>query len=128
MNIQSAGLSINDYYSRLSANSGATDGGSDNKSLSGSSQLTVSSEKYSVDKLMLNYTSEDGDSVSLSTSSVDYQKAILSASKDTSSEDWQKIIDQIKDEYVKMKGSIVTAMFGSGEDISQKVSDPRAFD
>jgi hypothetical protein len=132
MNIQSAGLSINDYYSLLSTDSNAAQGGADSKSLSksgsGQAQLKVLSEKYSVNNLMVSYTNADGDSLSLSASSVDYQKAILTANGDTSSEDWKKIIDRIKDEYVKMKGSIVTTMFGGGDEKTQEVSDPRKFD
>jgi hypothetical protein len=132
MNIQSAGLSINDYSTLLSMDSNAAQGGSNGKSLSksssGQAQLKVLSEKYSMNNLMVSYTSADGDSVSLSASSVDYQKAILTANGDTSSEDWQKIIDQIKDEYVKMKGSIVTTMFGGSDGKAQEVSDPRKFD
>jgi hypothetical protein len=102
--------------------------GVQNISNSGQSQLAIVSEKYSINTMTLNYSNDDGDSVSLSASSVDYQKAILAANDDTSSESWQKIIDEIKDEYIKMKGAIVDKMFGGNEDKTQQVSDPRAFD
>jgi hypothetical protein len=137
MEIQPVGLTLNGQYPLISASAGKSNMGHGIGNLGGSAQggsnlgktqQALLSENYSVNKLLLNYKNEDGDSVSLSLSSVDYQKAILTASEDTSSESWQKIIDQIKDDYVKMKGSIVNALFGNNEENAQMVSDPRAFD
>jgi hypothetical protein len=109
MTIQAVGLSLNAQNPSL-ANEGIycakTDarlnrGNAHGKTQDGShlnTQLSIVSEKYSVNKLTLNYMNDDGDSVSLSASSLDYQKAILAANDDTSPESWQKIIDSIKDE------------------------------
>jgi hypothetical protein len=139
MTIQAVGLSLNAQNPSL-ANEGTycakTDvglnrGNAHGKTQGGShlnTQLSILSEKYSVNKLTLNYMNDDGDSVWLSASSLDYQKAILAANDDTSPESWQKIIDSIKDEYVRMKGLIVEKMFGGDNEEAQAVEDPRAFD
>jgi hypothetical protein len=86
------------------------------------------SEKYSVKNTTASFANKDGDTVSISTSSIDYQTAITTANQDSSPESWQKIIDNIKDEYVKMKGAIVAEMFGNEEEKAPVASDPRAFD
>jgi hypothetical protein len=94
-------------------------------------QRTLLLEKYSGQKLTWDYTNADGDSVSLSATSIDYQKSITSANANSSTDEWKKIIDNIKDEYVQMKGAIVEKMFGDGKDDTQNpqsVADPRTFD
>jgi hypothetical protein len=83
---------------------------------------------YSASALTIDYTNADGDAVSLSLSSVDYQKAVLTAAADGSDESWKKIIDDIKDEYVRMKGAIVDEVFGAGGEKTSESADPRAFD
>jgi hypothetical protein len=88
---------------------------------------TLLSEKYSIKTTSASFINKDGDSVSISASSVDYQTAITSANQDSSPESWQKIIDNIKDEYEKMKGAIVAEIFGNGEEQAQATSDPRTF-
>jgi hypothetical protein len=67
-----------------------------------SGSAVLSSEKYSSERLLLQYTNKDGDTVSLSAQSIDYQKAILAANNSSSPDDWKKIIESIKDEYSKM--------------------------
>jgi hypothetical protein len=137
MNIQPIGLSVDSQYPLMAAETAKTrtgvgmetlDGSAQGSSDLGKTQLALVSEKYSANKLLLNYTNGDGDSVTLSASSIDYQKAVMAANGDATPESWQKIIDDIKDEYVRMKGSIINAMFGSNEDQAQTVSDPKAFD
>jgi|GEM_PF-1179500 hypothetical protein len=100
-----------------------------------SGSAVLSSEKYSSERLLLQYTNKDGDTVSLSAQSIDYQKAILAANNSSSPDDWKKIIESIKDEYSKMKGQIVSALFGKddtaqpgGAMSSGTVEDPKAFD
>jgi hypothetical protein len=92
------------------------------------------SETYSTEKMLLQYSNSDGDTLSLSVQSMDYQKAILAANSDTSADSWKKIIASIKDEYIKMKGAIVDALTGNkneqdgGPSASAALKDPRAFD
>ncbi len=137
MTIQAINRSPNVQYPLLSAGSGKNSSGlglvDPDQSVTGGTNLgqtqrTILSEKYSVGSLVVKYSSGDGDSVTLSASSVDYQKAVLAANDDNSPESWQKIIDAVKDEYVKMKGAIVSAVFGDEESRTTAVSDPRAFD
>jgi hypothetical protein len=82
---------------------------------------------YSVKTLGIDLTNADGDSVSLSATSIDYQKAIAAANESDSDETWKKIIDDIKDEYIRMKGAIVEKVFGGGDE-AKAAADPRSFD
>ncbi len=92
-----------------------------------SAKLALISEKYSWENLGVQYTNTDGDTISLSVNSVEYQKAILAASENASPEDWKKIIDAIKNEYASMKGQIVATMVNSDGEGEGKVEDPMAF-
>ena len=131
MNLQAVGFAITPNSPGRAGNGtlagpkGETHAGHSN---SVQTQQTLLSERYSVSALTLNYTNADGDSVSLAASSIDYQKAILAANGDDSPESWKKIIDDIKDEYLRMKGAIVEKMFGGDEDEAEEAADPRAFD
>ena len=107
---------------------------SQNDGVSAAQSMEYASAHYSSDSLLIQYVNNDGDSVSISSQSVDYQKTIAAANKSSSPDDWKKIIDSIKDEYQKMKGSLVATLVGNhqaqqadGADDSA-VSDPRAFD
>jgi hypothetical protein len=121
---------INYATSDSNANAGSL-GSAQQTSNVGSAQVNLVSEKYSSDSLLVSYMNKDGDTLSLSTQSVDYQKAILAANNDTTDESWKKIIADIKDEYAHMKADLVNQLFGNGQDASQKstqVQDPRSFD
>ena len=121
---------INYATSDSSANAGSLGSGQQTSNV-GSAQVNLVSEKYSSDSLLVSYMNKDGDTLSLSTQSVDYQKAILAANNDTTDESWKKIIADIKDEYAHMKADLVNQLFGNGQDggqTSAPVQDPRSFD
>jgi hypothetical protein len=77
-------------------------------------------ESYSVSSMSLEYTSKDGDKVSLSMQSVDYSKSIMEVAASGSEEDLKKLIDYIKKEYEQMKLSLLN---GSAKETGNKVSD-----
>jgi hypothetical protein len=142
MSVQAVGLSsasIHNSYSYSTVNFNSSDSntnavglGNDLQSSGAPSvQTALVSEKYSSDSLLLNYTNKDGDTLTLSTQSIDYQKAILAANNDNTDESWKKIIADIKDQYAQMKLDLVNQLFGNGQDASQKstqLQDPRSFD
>ncbi len=120
-------------YADLGGDAGSLSATNQRNTSSGAPQgVVLTSEKYSSEKLLLQYTNQDGDTLSLSAESIDYQKAILAANGNASPDDWKKIIQAIKDEYSKMKGQIVATLFGNENSDSAAssgtVQDPKAFD
>ena len=142
MSVQPVGLSlasIQNSYSYSAVNFNTSDSNTNAGGLGGDQQTSnippaqtnLVSEQYSSDSLLLNDTNKDGDTLTLSTQSVDYQKAILAANNDNTDESWKKIIADIKDQYAQMKLDLVNQLFGNGQDSSQtstQVQDPRSFD
>ena len=131
--------SIQDSYSYSAINYATSDSSANAGSLGSVQQTTnapfsqtsLVSEQYSSDSLLVNYSNKDGDTLTLSTQSIDYQKAILAANNDNTDESWKKIIADIKDEYAHMKADLINQLFGNGQDSGQTsapVQDPRSFD
>ena len=79
----------------------------------GVSSLALTSEQYSLTKTVLQYQNKDGDSVTLSTESVDYQKAMLTASDTNSKDDWKKVVDYLKQQYSSLKDEIIKSFLKS---------------
>jgi hypothetical protein len=75
----------------------------------------LSSEYYSVDRLAVTYTNKDGDSVSLNMEHIEYQKAQIDVQTDGpgNDQDWQKIVEQIKNEFVRMKQDMIAKFMES---------------
>ena len=122
---------INFATSGSSADAG---GLNSNQQTSGASsvQTTLLSEQYSSNSVLLNYTNQDGDTLSLSSQSLDFQKTVAAANNDTSGETWKNIIADIKNEYEQMKANLVNQLFGTGQQgggqAGGQVQDPRSFD
>ncbi len=55
----------------------------------------------------MQFQNQDGDSVTLSTASLQYQKTSISANGIKSKEDWQKLVDYLKNQYSDMKNEIM---------------------
>jgi len=72
---------------------------------------TIETEYLSVDKYSMQFTSKDGDTVSVSMESVQYQKSLLQIDATGNSEDIQKIMDYIKKEYEDMRTQILKEFF-----------------
>jgi hypothetical protein len=89
----------------------------------GTSGLSLESDNYLVSNLNVQYQSADGDSVSLSSQSVEIQKAALSASGNNSQADWNKVVDYLKQEFSSLKSEIVNKLFG-GKDQSSAGAAP----
>lgn len=68
---------------------------------------TLEAEYFSSQKYAIEFTSKDGDKVSFSMESVQYQKALLEVDAEGSPEDMQKIVDFIKKQYADMKNEIL---------------------
>lgn len=81
----------------------------------------VSFEYYSSDKLTLNYSNKDGDTVTLNMEHVEYQKAMLSVGGNINSEDWNEIVDKIKEEFLKFQKNIIKKFIESigGETVEE---------
>jgi hypothetical protein len=68
---------------------------------------TIETEYLNVDKYSMQFTSKDGDTVSVSMESIQYQKSLLQIDATGNSEDIQKIMDYIKKEYEDMRTQII---------------------
>jgi gas vesicle protein len=86
--------------------------GSNNSGTSGLN-ATIESESYSKQTLDIEFTSKDGDKVSLSMESLQYQKSTLQVDASGSPEDMQKIIDYLKDQYKSMREAVMKAFVES---------------
>jgi hypothetical protein len=75
--------------------------------------LVLTSQNYSASSLALAYQSKDGDSVTLSTQSIEFQKAMLSVNGSNSPEDWKKIVDYLKDQFASLKAEIIKSFLKS---------------
>jgi hypothetical protein len=143
MSVQPASLSLaslQNFYSYSAINSTKSDSNTNTGSLANdqqssntpSVQTMLLSEQYSSDSLLLKYTNNDGDTLSLSAQSINYQNEIQAANNDTTTDDsWKKIIADIKDQYAQMKADLINQLFGNGQDDTQKstqLQDPRSFD
>lgn len=65
------------------------------------------SESYSSKSFAFEYTSKDGDKVTFSYDSVEYQKTMMNIDASGKPEDIKKLISYIKDQYQKMKLDII---------------------
>jgi hypothetical protein len=102
------GLENNGEYPQFTGNNGIT-------------SLSLTSEYFSSDKTVVQFQSKDGDSVTLSSESVEYQKAMLTANGNNSKEDWQKVINYLKEQYSSMKAEIVKGFLKSnGVDVQDE--------
>jgi hypothetical protein len=79
----------------------------------GASQLAMTAEYYSSQKMYLEYTNGDGDSLVLSMEQVEYQRTAFAAKGNTGSEEWNKIIEHIKEEFLKLREEIITSFIES---------------
>ena len=99
---------------------------------SSGSATNLQYENYSSQGLSINYSSGDGDTLSLSAGAVSLQSAVSAANNDPTDDSLKKIIADIKDEYEKMKSSIVNTLFGQNQkgtdQTAADVKDPRSFD
>jgi FtsZ-interacting cell division protein YlmF len=91
------------------------------------------SETYSSEKLLSGYSNSDGDTLSLSAESLDYQTTKISDDDDNSKDSRQSIVDKIKSEYADLQVQMKKVLFGSVDNTSDnnstiQVDDPRSFD
>jgi hypothetical protein len=118
----SAPVNKTGYYSvnqRHSPGAGGEDGSASRSGAMAPSQaanaVSLSSEYYSADRMSVTYTSRDGDSVALSMEHIEYRKAMVTAQNDGASDDtrWNAVVDQIKDEFSRMKQDMITKFMES---------------
>jgi hypothetical protein len=76
---------------------------------------TLEAEYLKADSYAIDYTSKDGDRVTFSSQSVQYQKEVLQIEADGSPEDMKKIVDYIKKEYAKMKDDLGKLFLNNGD-------------
>jgi hypothetical protein len=76
---------------------------------SSSLNATLETEYLSKQTLDVEFTSKDGDKVSFSMESIQYQKTQLQVNASGSPEDMNKIIDYLKEQYKSMKEAIMKA-------------------
>jgi hypothetical protein len=92
-------------------------------SSSTSLNATIETEYLNVDKYSMQFTSKDGDTVSVSMESVQYQKSLLQLDATGNSEDIQKILDYIKKEYEDMRTQIIKEFFKKADGKTDKIKD-----
>lgn len=82
---------------------------------SAASRLNASfeSESYSKQTLDLEFTSKDGDKVSLSLESMQYQKTTLQVDASGSTDDMNKIIDFLKQQFQSMREELIKSFIES---------------
>jgi hypothetical protein len=81
---------------------------------------TIEAEYLKAESTDLEFSSADGDKVTLSTQSVQYQKAVLQIEADGSPEDMKKIADYIKEQYKSLQEELKKSFLKSinGDDSS----------
>lgn len=104
-----------------------SDNGKNDTSLSknGISASTIS-RNYSHSSLALEFTSEDGDRVSLSYESVEYSESIKQLQTETDPEKIKELANYIKDQIHSMKNELMKKLFGtkeSGDDTEVKPAE-----
>jgi Domain of unknown function (DUF5610) len=97
---QSSSLNNDNESSPYSANNGV-------------SNIALVSEQYSLTKSVMQFQNKDGDSVTLSTESIEYQKAMLTANGTNSQDDWKKVVDYMKQQYSSLKDEIMQSFYKS---------------
>ncbi len=73
----------------------------------GNTHAVLKTTYLSKDSLTVNYTNKDGDSVSLSMGHIECQKAMIAYSGKAGSEEWQQIVDKVKEEYLQLQEKII---------------------
>jgi hypothetical protein len=120
MSVTSIGLSKNLSGSDL-INSGNLQKNNKSASIS-SNNYAVSAravtENFSSTKFSFDYTSKDGDMVSFSMESLEYNKSLLEVSATGSQEDMKELVDRIKDNLDKMEKSFLKSFLNdNGVDV-----------
>ena len=73
----------------------------------------VVSEYYSSKSFAIEYSSKDGDKVTFSFESVEYQKTLMDIDAEGKPEDMKKLMAYIKDEYQQMKKDLIKSFIKS---------------
>ena len=91
-----------------------TQGGKGNSGFGSSNSVhlsaTIEAEYLKADSSSLDFTSQDGDRVTFSSQSLQYQKTVLQIEADGSPEDMNKIVDYIKKQYASMKDELTKSL------------------
>lgn len=115
-----------------SSNLAGQSSGSDSYSGSnGVASLGTTSNSYSLESLLVQYQSSDGDSVTLSSQSLQSQQAQLSAGGSNSSADWKQIVGYLKQQFESLKDEIRQDFFknnGLGANSAQTASQTSSAD
>jgi hypothetical protein len=95
-----------------------------------SRSVGLSAEYYSSDTMSLQFSNKDGDTVTLSMQHVEYAKTQIQVQDNgsMSDQDWQKIVDKIKDEYKALQSEIINKFIestGGKTDQSQAIQQPQ---
>lgn len=77
------------------------------------SKAVFSTVYYSSESATLNYTNNDGDSVTLSMENIEYQRAMISMGGNVDSDEWKEIVNNVKNEFLKFKESIIKRFIAS---------------
>jgi len=101
MSTQSINESYTYYNGTYCSYSDTSTSNSSTKSRTSDSDLQTS-ETYSSEKLLSGYSNSDGDTLSLSAESLDYQTTKISDDDDNSKDSRQSIVDKIKSEYADL--------------------------
>lgn len=79
----------------------------------------LTTEYYSATSMSFDYTSKDGDTVSLSMNSIEYGKSIMDVAASGNQEDMKKLIAYIKDNFEQMKKDFLKGLLqNAGQDVS----------
>lgn len=76
-------------------------------------QLSMAAESYRAQSMYLEYSSKDGDKVTLRYESVEYQKLTMAASAEKGSDEWQQIVKDTKDQFMMLQKQLVNSFVRS---------------
>jgi hypothetical protein len=114
------GTSFNDRSLKPSKDTGLR-----NSSARSSLKAAVISESYSSEKFEMEFTSKDGDNVSFSYESIQFQKKLIEIEAEGNPEDMKKLVSYIKKQFDNMKQNLIDTVINghNGNSKKNKVED-----
>ncbi|MBD3346911.1 MAG: hypothetical protein GF401_17800 [Chitinivibrionales bacterium] len=84
---------------------------------------SLTKEYYSSKSLSMEFQSKDGDTVTLDMQHVEYQKSMITVNGGSMSDaDWERIVENLKDEFSQLQKELIDSFIGSVEGETGKVN------
>jgi hypothetical protein len=109
--------SLNNFSTSGKSNSRDYQNGSVRNGLS----ATSITKSYSQTSLAIEFTSDDGDTVSLSYQAVEYSESVMKLQSETDPEKIKELAAYIKDQFQSMKNNLLKSLFGDDENTTTEL-------